>query len=94
VKKTLIAVAIVFGILFGFGYDLFKDWSLKKEIDSWPEYYRHLAENCRSKGCCISSVRNMVQGNYELSPETGCPDGFKGNQLMCIDSYKWCESIE
>jgi len=95
-KKVLIVIAIIFGaiILFGFGHDLYKDWSLKKEIDSYPDYYKQLAENCKSKGCCMSSVRNMLQGNYRLSPESGCPKGFQENQLMCIDSYKWCEPIE
>lgn len=98
-KKVLIVIAIIFGaiILFGFGYDFYKDWSLKNEINSYPDYYKQLAEDCKSKGsqgCCMASVQNMMSGNYKLSPDSGCPDDYQGNMLKCIDSYKWCEPIE
>jgi len=102
IKKVLIIIVIFFGaiILFGVGYDLFKDWSLKKEINSYPDYYKQLAEKCESNsgnigpGCCISSVRDMVIGNYKLEPENGCPEGYQRNMLKCIGSYKWCEPIK
>lgn len=98
-KKVLIIIIIIFGtiILFGFGYDFYKDWLLKNEISNYQGYYKQLAENCKSKGsqgCCMSSVRNMLNGNFKLSPESGCPKGYHGNMLKCVDSYKWCEPIE
>jgi len=98
-KKVLIIIAIIFGtiILIEFGYNLYKDWSLKKEINSYLDYYKQLVEECKSKGnqgCCMASVQTMMSGNYKLLPEVGCPDGYQANKLRCIDSYKWCEPIE
>lgn len=60
-------------------------------------YYQELASRCResaSANCCIASVEAMKAGNYTLAPETGCPEGFQGNMLRCIDSLKWCEPIK
>ncbi len=98
-KKIIVVIVIIFGIIIlsGLGYDFYKDWSLKNEINSYSDYYRQLAEDCKSKGfpgCCMSSVQYMQSGNFELSPEIGCHGGFQGNMLKCIDSYKWCEPIE
>jgi hypothetical protein len=98
-KKVLAASGIILGaiILSGSGHHLYKDWSLKKEINSYPDYYRQLAQECQAKrtgGCCMSSVQNMLSGNYKLSPGSGCPDGYKRNMLKCIDSYQWCEPVE
>ncbi len=98
-KKILIIITIILGtiILFGFSYDFYKDWSLKNEINNYPDYYKRLAENCKSKSgqsCCVSSVRNMLNGNFKLAPESECPKSFQKNMLKCVGSYKWCEPIK
>lgn len=63
-------------------------------ISKLPDYYKNLAKECESKqdySCCMSSVNRMANGNYQLAPETACPEGYQSNMLKCIDSFKWCE---
>jgi|TARA_B100001971_G_C17795703_1_gene336804 hypothetical protein len=103
-KKIVIIIAIIVGliILFFVGSSLYSTYKHNKEISNLPDYYQQLALECESKGsysCCMASVNNMANGNYKLAPgdtlvESGCPDGFQGNMLKCIDSFRWCESIE
>ena len=60
----------------------------------WAPYYQQLARECQKRGspnCCMASVGAMVKGNYQLTPASGCPDGYVGNMMRCIDSYRWCE---
>lgn len=95
-KKILIIIAIIFGviILFGFGYDFYKGRALKNEIGKYPDYYKQLAEDCESKAsrsCCIASVQHMLNGSYKLSPESGCPENYQSTMLKCRNSYGWCE---
>ncbi len=62
-----------------------------------PDYYKNLTKECELKGsynCCMTSVKIMEGGGYKLMPETGCPKGYQGNGLECIDSYGWCEPIK
>ena len=57
-------------------------------------YYQNLAQQCESKtslGCCLASVKTMQSGNYQLASQGKCPDGYKPNTMLCIDSYHWCE---
>ncbi len=98
-KKILIVIITIFGaiILFGFGYDFYKDWALKNKINNYSDYYKQLIEGCKSKNnqsCCISSVQYMQNGNFKLAPKSGCPEGFQKDMLKCIDSYKWCRPIK
>jgi hypothetical protein len=92
-RKAIIAIFVITVLiaLYILGQNLYKDWIYEREINGFPDYYKQLAEKCSSRGCCLSSVRYMVKGNFKLSPESGCPDDMQGNMLKCIDSYKWCE---
>ena len=60
-------------------------------------YYQNLTDNCKSaeenQSCCFASVDAMRAGNYKLAPEGGCPEGYNGNLLECVSSYKWCEPV-
>ena len=74
--------------------NLYNYLSKRVEVCRFPDYYQKLASQCLQKGsysCCISSVKNMRQGNYRIEPESGCPEGFNRNMLKCIDTFIWCE---
>lgn len=63
----------------------------------WPPYYQELARECQkreSPNCCMSSVGAMVRGNYQVTPASGCPAGYAGDSMRCIDSYHWCRPIQ
>lgn len=60
--------------------------------EDWPSnYYASLATACKSDQCCISSARTMADYNYQIAKDGKCPAGFNKNQLICIESYVWCE---
>lgn len=84
---VVILAAIAGGVIFSYQYW----WLPKQGMPEINEYYKDLANKCESKSCCLESVNRMVAGNYKLSPEKGCPEGFQGNMLRCESSYKWCE---
>ena len=57
-------------------------------------YYQNLAQQCESRessGCCLSSVKTMQAGNYQLASANKCLAGYELNTLKCSDSYYWCE---
>ncbi len=92
-KKILISLIIIF-ILISLIIVLFfyndKDRPDTESLD----YYGELAKECgqkRNYDCCISSVKIMVEKNYKLVPETGCPEGYLMNTLRCVGSFQWCE---
>jgi hypothetical protein len=90
VVLILIVSVLIIALIFMMPY-----LNRKLEISSYPEYYKKLAIECESKEsyeCCISSVRNMFNGNYTLALEGECPEGYLKNMLKCIDTYVWCES--
>jgi hypothetical protein len=98
-KRVAIIIAIIVSILIliFIGSHFYSTYKHNKEISDLPDYYYQLALECETKGsysCCMASVNNMVNGNYKLSPDNGCPEGFQGNMLKCIDSFKWCEPTE
>jgi len=83
----VLILAIIIGIAFFY-------MSQKSDISRLPDYYKNLAKECESKqnyNCCMVSVNQMANGNYQLAPETGCPEGYQPNMFECIDSFKWCE---
>ena len=95
-KKIFIvsAIILILAIIIGVAYFYMNH---KPDISGFSDYYKTLAKECESKqsyGCCMSSVNDMAYGNYQLAPETGCPEGFQGNALRCIDTFKWCEPIK
>ncbi|PIR43231.1 hypothetical protein COV24_03710 [candidate division WWE3 bacterium CG10_big_fil_rev_8_21_14_0_10_32_10] len=70
-------------------------------------YYQELRKQCNKNdnlmttfykrigkisGCCEASIDSMEAGRYKLAENGTCPTGFTLNSLLCIDSYKWCES--
>jgi|SRR3989344_2379551 len=60
-------------------------------------YYENLKKQCnqkQSKGCCLSSVATMEAGGYKIAESDICPNGYKKNTELCIDSYTWCEAQE
>ncbi len=97
-KKIIIILSVIIGLIIVLVVGSIYFQSIQKQdISELPDYYKNLAKECESKqsyGCCMSSVNNMADGNYILAPENGCPDGYQGNMLECIDSFKWCEPIQ
>jgi len=98
-KKIAIIIIVIVSIviLILLGSNFYSTYKHDKEISNLPDYYQQLALECESKGsysCCMASVNNMANGNYKLSPDSGCSDGFQRNMLKCIDSFKWCEPIK
>jgi len=100
--SLIVIVVVLLVVLLGFGFYLHKHWSLEKEIASYPEYYKQLAQDCKSnfdiqsgmQSCCLASVRVMAHEDLKLLPESGCPDGYKRGGLRCRGSYSWCRPIE
>lgn len=76
------------------------------QIIKWPDYYKNLARKCPVNvlvnisllhlrpNCCLDSVSTMIKYNFEVIPETGCPDGYEGMCAMCQNSYCFCASKE
>jgi hypothetical protein len=96
VIKILIILVVLF-IAFFFAPNVYKYFSRRIEINRFPSYYQNLGNQCLQKssyGCCIASVRVMRSGNYKLSENGTCGDGFMPNMMKCIDSFKWCEPIK
>ena len=94
IKVILIIMAFIVAIIIGLY--LYNYFSKRAEVGRFSGYYENLAKQCLQKSsyeCCISSVKNMEQGNYKLKPETGCPEGYNKNGLKCIDAFTWCEPI-
>jgi hydroxylamine reductase (hybrid-cluster protein) len=61
-------------------------------------YYTNLAKKCKtdskisSVNCCLASVNYMQKGRFKLIPQSlQCPEGYRKNMFMCIDTYVWCE---
>ncbi|TSC95541.1 MAG: hypothetical protein Athens101410_495 [Parcubacteria group bacterium Athens1014_10] len=93
-KYVLIVAALIVALIIGLY--LYSFFSKKVEVSNFKGYYGELAKQCEQKSsynCCIASVRAMTNGNYKLSENNTCENGFKPNMLMCIDSFKWCEPI-
>lgn len=98
-KKSIKVILIVMALIVAFiiGSSIYGYLSKRFEINRLPVYYRELAEECLQKssyGCCMASVRAMYNGNYKLSENNTCEDGFTPNMMKCIDSFKWCEPIK
>ena len=95
IKIVLIIVALIVALIVGI--NLYSYLSKRVEVKKFPDYYQSLAEQCLQKSsyeCCIASVRAMENGNYKLSENNKCEDGFTPNLMECIDSFKWCEPIK
>ena len=95
IKFILIVVALI--VAFIIGVNLYGYAKKRVEIQSMPDYYQALAEKCLHKssyGCCMSSVRAMKNGNYTLSENDTCGDGFRSNVMKCMDSFQWCEPVK
>jgi len=95
IKVILIVVALI--VAFIIGINLYSYGKKRVEVKSMPDYYQTLAEQCLQKssyGCCMASVRAMKNGNYKLSENNTCGDGFAPNMMRCIDSFKWCEPVK
>ena len=63
--------------------------------------YEALEKVCKQKGggCCMASLKAMRKNNYFLASEDdsinyGCPEGYRRNGMLCIDSFQWCEPIK
>jgi hypothetical protein len=96
-KKALLIGVVVLILLVIAGFVYYHYANKKQDISKLPEYYQNLAKECESAGsynCCMSSVNDMKDGNYQLEPETGCPEGYRSEMVMCIDSFKWCEPVK
>jgi len=72
----------------------------KSEISQLPPEYQVLAEDCSkadSFNCCMSSVKTMAQGKYQLAKNPddlssqACPSGYQRNLLRCMGTKVWCE---
>ena len=86
----ILILAIIIGVVYFY-------MNQKPDISGLPDYYKNLAKECESKqsySCCIASVNSMAARNYQLTPETGCPEGYQPNGLECIDSFSWCQPIQ
>lgn len=96
-KKIIISAIIIitFIVALVFGTDAYKYIDKKIEISKMPSYYSELAIKCLKDddddGCCFYSVQAMEYGNYKLSEDGKCGDGFTPNMILCISSYQWCE---
>lgn len=67
------------------------------EISQWSDYYKEIAntKKCKENLCCMSGLRNMEKNDYKLADEDeNCPEGFKQNMNLCLDTLIWCEPIE
>jgi len=94
--KIILLIAVLI-VVFIIGFKIYGYSSKRFEINRLPLYYRDLAEKCLQKdsyGCCMASIRTMKNGNYKLSENNACEDGFTSNTMLCIDSFKWCEPIK
>lgn len=89
----IMIVALIFLVILG---GCSKTSEADNEISQWPDYYREIANtnDCKESPCCMSGLRRMVENNYLLADENeNCPEGFKPNMLLCIDTLIWCEPI-
>ncbi|MEI8360843.1 MAG: hypothetical protein WCG01_01835 [bacterium] len=99
-KKLTKIVLLVGAIIVASAVGLYVVTHLNKkvEVTSVGDYYDELAKKCESKNkyddCCISSVGAMKAGNYKLSENNICGDGYVRNEMKCLDSYQWCEPIK
>lgn len=96
-KKKIILIAIILVIvLIGCSYKDVKEAEIGDDISQWSDYYREIANtnDCKESPCCMSGLRWMVKNNYLLADENeNCPEGFKPNMQLCIDTLIWCEPI-
>lgn len=91
---VIFGITVILITLIGIAYFAMNN---RQDISELPEYYRNLTKKCESKqnyNCCLSSVYNMANGNFQLASEASCPEGYKLNMLRCADSFKWCEPIQ
>lgn len=89
IVATLIVALTIGPYLLMFAYK-------KITVFTFDKDYRDLARQCEQRngfGCCISSVSAMEKGNYKLSDNGKCGDGFSPNAMLCFDSFGWCEPI-
>ena len=64
----------------------------KEHLKPTTLYYQKLANKCQKSSCCLSSLDNLIAGNYKLADENRtCSKGYHFNMYRCIDSYMWCE---
>jgi hypothetical protein len=64
----------------------------KEHLKPTTLYYQKLADQCQGSSCCLSSLDNLIAGNYTLVPKNRiCPKGYHANMYKCIDSYAWCQ---
>lgn len=94
-KYILIVAALIATLIVGL--NVYPYFNQKIEVSGFKGYYHELAQQCEQKGsfgCCIASVRAMESGNYKLSENNICAEGFAPNMLRCIDTFKWCEPIK
>lgn len=95
IKVVLIAVALVVVCILSLNAYVYL--GKKAEVSSFKDsYYGVLARQCENKAsfnCCMASVRAMKNGNYKLSDNNTCSDGFTQNMMKCISTFKWCEPI-
>ena len=85
----IIGLAIITGL--GIGLDMVQE---KSSNPVAATYYQALMKGCykkQSSACCLASLRTMIRNKYLLAPQEGCPEGFKPNEMRCIDSYHWCQ---
>ena len=108
--KTLLAVLLFAGmgiIIIGGGYIIGEYSKNGRDIIIKPvnqeTYYQILIKDCekfkKSKlvtdyDCCLQSVEIMKKGNFKLTSENICPDGFQINSFWCVGAHSWCEPIE
>ena len=94
-KIVLIVGALIVAFIIGLNGYIYLN--KKAEVSSFKNYYSELAKQCEKKtsfSCCIASVRAMKNGNYKLSENNNCGEGYRPMGLECIDSFTWCEYIK
>jgi hypothetical protein len=55
------------------------------------EFWDKECQGRQDYACCRESLDIMTKNNYQHIPMTGCPVGFKRNQLKCKNTFVWCE---
>lgn len=95
-KKKIIPIMIILVIvLIGCSYN--KELEIGDDISQWSDYYKEIANtnDCKESPCCMSGLRTMEEKGYKLADENEeCPEGFKPNMLLCIDTLIWCEPVD
>lgn len=105
-KRMICLTILLIGLAIGF-FVLFSGAQTQKVYVPYPTasaqrpinrmYYDSLAKQCKTKGsvsCCLASVSRMRKGGFLEAFSSACPDGFRLQQLKCIDSLQWCEPLK